>query len=148
MKACIHGWLLQSAAIISSGERKVSVCGSPPGISDTSTEWFSDCCGSVCTLCVAGSEFRYSTLPPCCTPTTCGTYRQPFWSITTGGASKGADHAGIPLFTYTKTFASRPSDTTYCSVLFGESLIAQAGSADISILIRSGALPLKCTTPE
>ena len=43
----------------------------------------------MCTLCIVGSLFVNRTGCPTITPTTCGTYWQPFWSITTGFPAAG-----------------------------------------------------------
>ena len=100
-------------------------------------------------LCIVTSEFRNSTVPPCSTPTTCGTYWQPFWSITTGfgsGSPALIAPAG-PLFTYTNTFASLPPSATTCSVYTFSPFNEQAGSIEVSISTFAGTFPENVTVP-
>ena len=88
MNACIHGWLLQRTGIISSGfanlRSSCGVVGPPAGGCEISTDWFPATVGTMCTLCIVGSLFVNRTGCPTITPTTCGIYRQPFWSMSTG----------------------------------------------------------------
>src|ERR687894_146180 len=60
------------------------VMGAAPG--DCPWLNFSFCLASTLTLCAVGSELMTLTVWLTCTPTTCGTYWQPFWSSVAGGA--------------------------------------------------------------
>src|SRR5262245_15290061 len=83
------------------------------------------------------------------TPRTRGEYMQPFWSSTAAVVGTGNVCASSPVFTYTKAFCSLPSVTMMSSLNTVEGWsLAQFGSADMRIGLRSGAGPSKRTTPE
>src|SRR5258708_6302611 len=84
------------------------------------------------------------------TPTTCGPYIQPFWARSTGVAGTGHVRSGTPAFTQTKTFLRVPLSLTTTSSDFGGAPAwarAQAGFADISMVLIAGLSPEKLTFP-
>src|SRR5690349_2494919 len=84
------------------------------------------------------------------TPITCGPYMQPFWSRLTGVVGTGHCLSGRPALTHTKTFLSVPLPfTTTSSDFCGAPACAwaQAGVADMSMVLAVGAAPEKLTFP-
>src|SRR5438552_12656110 len=84
------------------------------------------------------------------TPITCGPYMQPFWASSTGVLGTGHARSGRPDFTQTNTFFNVPLSLTTTSSDFGGEPAcarAQAGFADISMVLMAGLSPEKATFP-
>src|SRR5579859_3085670 len=75
---------------------------------------------------------------------------QPFWAKSTGVAGTGHWRSGSPAFTHTNTFLRVPLElTTTSSDFCGAPACAraQAGLADISMVLIAGFSPVKLTFP-
>src|SRR5205823_8027521 len=95
-------------------------------------------------LWVVSSSFRISIFWLVMTPSTCGWYWHPFWSMVTESFGTSKLRSPMPSLTSTKTFASLPLSTTMVSEVL---LPLQAASWLMSILEGLGAVPSKLTVP-
>src|ERR1700676_1212646 len=100
-------------------------------------------------LCEVGSSFTTSMGLFACTAITCGSYKQPFWVITTGSLGGSNCRLLSPSEIKTSTFCNPPLESVVTSVVeTGPGCcLAQLGSAAMLMGLALGRVPSNFTWP-